>query len=63
MSTAFEIKNPVTRKNSLQCSCESINLSLHKKCSAKCDFCSEKQFIKSLKVQSTPTLSIFDMDN
>ena len=59
MSVALENRKYLQRTNSLECSCELIKLTLHKKCSARCDYCSERRFITALRAQSAPSVSIF----
>lgn len=49
------------RQNSLECTCESLKLNsqgLYKRWNSRCDFCSERSFIKSIKAKSIPRLSI-----
>ena len=54
------IKKHIYRRSSLECTCESIKLTpkgIHKKCSARCDFCSEYLFSKALTKRSLPSIS------
>lgn len=63
MSVALDNRKYLQRKTSLECTCELIKLTphgIHKKCSARCDFCSERRFITALRAQSAPAVSIFD---
>lgn len=51
------------RQNSLECTCETLKMSpqgIHKKCNARCDFCSEKSFIKSIRSKSFPIVSVLN---
>ena len=54
-------KNSIKRNNSLECTCDVIHLTpkgIHKIYGAKCDFCSEFNYVKSLAKKSFPKITI-----
>lgn len=55
----------IKRQNSLECTCETLKLipqRIHKKCNARCDFCSERSFIKTVRSKSFPVVSILSVN-